>query len=134
MSSLSRHNFLPDWLGYGHYLCMTTMAPIHNEISRNIRTALLHRQKNQTDLARWLGIHPNSASRLVTGQRPWSIDYLQVIAEKLAVSVPLLTGPTSDLILAMDRNERGDELTSEGIQNLKHLMQYHSYDETSMVA
>lgn len=91
---------------------MTTAAPIHNEISRNVRSVLAHNGLTQTVLAGWLGIKPNSASRLVTGQRPWSLDYLQVIADKLDVTVALLTGPTSVLMDALESQNLKETITS----------------------
>lgn len=103
MSRTDRHTFLPSWPGLGHYLCMTTTAPIHGDISENVRSALAKRGLSQTDLAEWLGIQPNSASRLITGRRPWSLDYLQVIADKLGVSVSLLTGSTSALMQEIEK-------------------------------
>jgi hypothetical protein len=77
---------------------MTTITPIHGEISRNVRAALNVSQFNTTDLAQWIGVSTPYAYRLTASKRPWSVDHLQVIAEKLGVTLSDLTGPMGTLM------------------------------------
>ena len=63
-----------------------------------MRSILAQWDLDQAYLARWLDVTPTTISRLMTGQRPWTLAYLERIAGILGVTVSELTGPTPRLL------------------------------------
>jgi len=77
---------------------MTSSTAIHGQVSSNIRGVLALWDLTQADVASWLGIKPGSMSDLMSGRRPWSLNYLDVIAGRCGVTVSDLTGSRSALL------------------------------------
>jgi len=77
---------------------MTSPTGIHGQVSSNIRGVLALWDLTQADVAGWLDIKPGSMSDLMSGRRPWSLNYLDAIAGRCGVTVSDLTGPRSALL------------------------------------
>lgn len=64
--------------------------PAQEQLTRNVRRLLEFTRNKQSDLAQALGVTQGHVSLLLSGQRQWQVDMLDVLARFFVVSVPAL--------------------------------------------
>lgn len=62
-------------------------AQIVRQVAANVRTEIFRLGRTQDDAAAWLGIGQSSLSRRLTGEVPFKVHELVLIAENLGVPV-----------------------------------------------
>ena len=85
------------------------MEWVSDHVAEEVRSWLARRRRNQSDLARQLGIARSAVSLRMNGSREFSVTELVAIAEWLDISLADLLGPE---ILRPRRSPRSDMVTA----------------------
>ena len=82
---------------------------VSDHVAEEVRSWLARRRRNQSDLARQLGIARSAVSLRMNGAREFSVTELVAIADWLDISLADLLGPE---ILQARRSPRSDMVTT----------------------
>ena len=82
---------------------------VSDHVAEEVRSWLARRRRNQSDLARQLGIARSAVSLRMNGSREFSVTELVAIADWLDISLADLLGPE---ILRARRSPRSDLVTA----------------------
>jgi transcriptional regulator with XRE-family HTH domain len=74
------------------------MNSTSQRIIRNVKLLMVVTETRQADLAEQCGFSNSQMSRLLSGQRSWSLDHLEAIATAFGVSVSDLLAEADDLL------------------------------------